>query len=288
MLAIGLVTIVLKMGWFELEVFGILSSYLNHLYWLYKNPRPQRRTRPRLPRISRQHRYAVFLLVDLPHFLHPARRQNRLPGARFHRRRPPQHSSSTGRNEVPVRSAASCLSGLIRNRRARIYLRSASHHSPPPPRLHHPQPARRRANDRCRSIPLLRQRRRLPLAGRRRSFSFRRNHLRRSRLPPRRSPNRPACRHRSPCLQLPPAGRVPCQNRGPRLRARHSFRGLWRRSLSQLLVHRHAMERIFPRRSRPPPLDVIPISRPSPPPPLPGLSFPRIGLLSPSPSSCSF
>jgi len=35
-LAIGLVTIVLKMGWFELEVFGILSSYLNHLYWLYK------------------------------------------------------------------------------------------------------------------------------------------------------------------------------------------------------------------------------------------------------------
>jgi hypothetical protein len=35
-LAIGLVSIVLKMGWFELEVFGILSSYLNHLYWLYK------------------------------------------------------------------------------------------------------------------------------------------------------------------------------------------------------------------------------------------------------------
>jgi hypothetical protein len=36
MLAIGLVGIVLKMGWFELEVFGILSSYLNHLYWLYR------------------------------------------------------------------------------------------------------------------------------------------------------------------------------------------------------------------------------------------------------------
>ena len=35
-LAIGLVCIVLKMGWFELEVFGILSSYLNHLYWLYR------------------------------------------------------------------------------------------------------------------------------------------------------------------------------------------------------------------------------------------------------------
>jgi hypothetical protein len=36
MLAIGLVGIVLKMGWFELEVFGILAGYLNHLYWLYR------------------------------------------------------------------------------------------------------------------------------------------------------------------------------------------------------------------------------------------------------------
>ena len=35
MLAIGLVAIVLKMRWYELEVFGILSSYLTHLYWLY-------------------------------------------------------------------------------------------------------------------------------------------------------------------------------------------------------------------------------------------------------------
>ena len=35
-LAIGLVSIVIKMGWFELEVFGILSSYANHLYWLYR------------------------------------------------------------------------------------------------------------------------------------------------------------------------------------------------------------------------------------------------------------
>jgi len=35
-LAIGLVIIVLKMHWFELEVFGILSSYLNHLYWLFQ------------------------------------------------------------------------------------------------------------------------------------------------------------------------------------------------------------------------------------------------------------
>ncbi len=35
-LAVGLVAIVIKMGWFELEVFGILSSYGNHLYWLYR------------------------------------------------------------------------------------------------------------------------------------------------------------------------------------------------------------------------------------------------------------
>jgi hypothetical protein len=35
-LAIGLVAIVLKMRWYQLEVFGILSGYLNHLYWLYR------------------------------------------------------------------------------------------------------------------------------------------------------------------------------------------------------------------------------------------------------------
>src|SRR5215471_887832 len=35
-LAIGLVYITLKMGWFELELFGILSTYLTHLYWLYR------------------------------------------------------------------------------------------------------------------------------------------------------------------------------------------------------------------------------------------------------------
>jgi len=35
-LAIGLVSIVLKMEWFELEVFGLVSGYLNHLYWLYR------------------------------------------------------------------------------------------------------------------------------------------------------------------------------------------------------------------------------------------------------------
>jgi len=40
-LALGLVTIVLKFGWFELEVFGILAAYLDHLYWLYRLLGPQ-------------------------------------------------------------------------------------------------------------------------------------------------------------------------------------------------------------------------------------------------------
>ncbi|MGO9340687.1 MAG: DUF2339 domain-containing protein [Terracidiphilus sp.] len=35
-LAIGIVAIALRMGWYELEVFGILASYSNHFYWLYK------------------------------------------------------------------------------------------------------------------------------------------------------------------------------------------------------------------------------------------------------------
>jgi hypothetical protein len=63
-LAIGLVTIVLKMGWFELEVFGILSSYLNHFYWLYRvlGPKGAHGT---APRISRQHRNSYFLLAHI-------------------------------------------------------------------------------------------------------------------------------------------------------------------------------------------------------------------------------
>jgi hypothetical protein len=35
-LALGIVAIALKMNWFELEAFGILASYGNHFYWLYK------------------------------------------------------------------------------------------------------------------------------------------------------------------------------------------------------------------------------------------------------------
>jgi hypothetical protein len=35
-LAIAIVAIALRMRWYELEVFGILASYANHFYWLYK------------------------------------------------------------------------------------------------------------------------------------------------------------------------------------------------------------------------------------------------------------
>jgi hypothetical protein len=35
MLVTGMTLIVLRRRWFELEIFGILASYLNHLYWLY-------------------------------------------------------------------------------------------------------------------------------------------------------------------------------------------------------------------------------------------------------------
>jgi len=35
-LAIGIVAIALRMSWFELEVFGIIASFANHFYWLYK------------------------------------------------------------------------------------------------------------------------------------------------------------------------------------------------------------------------------------------------------------
>lgn len=35
-LAIGIVVIAMRMGWFELEIFGMIASYANHFYWLYK------------------------------------------------------------------------------------------------------------------------------------------------------------------------------------------------------------------------------------------------------------
>ena len=35
-LALGIVAIGLRMAWYELELFGILATYANHFYWLYK------------------------------------------------------------------------------------------------------------------------------------------------------------------------------------------------------------------------------------------------------------
>src|SRR6202041_2111690 len=35
-LALGIAAIALRMSWFELEIFGILATYINHFYWLYK------------------------------------------------------------------------------------------------------------------------------------------------------------------------------------------------------------------------------------------------------------
>jgi hypothetical protein len=35
-LALSIAAIALRMSWFELEIFGILASYGNHFYWLYK------------------------------------------------------------------------------------------------------------------------------------------------------------------------------------------------------------------------------------------------------------
>ena len=35
-LAFGIVAIALRMRWYELEVFGILASFGNHFYWLYR------------------------------------------------------------------------------------------------------------------------------------------------------------------------------------------------------------------------------------------------------------
>jgi hypothetical protein len=35
-LAVAVVAIALREGWYELEIFGILASYANHFYWLYR------------------------------------------------------------------------------------------------------------------------------------------------------------------------------------------------------------------------------------------------------------
>ena len=58
MLVTGMTIIVLRRCWFELEVFGILASYLNHFYWLYSIFNLQE-TRAPFP----QHRVSMMLMV---------------------------------------------------------------------------------------------------------------------------------------------------------------------------------------------------------------------------------
>ncbi len=110
-LAIGLVAIVIKMGWFELEVFGILSSYANHLYWLYRLLGPEGAARARLSRLSRQHCDPPVLLDHLSHFVR--RPQNEVSDRRtyFHGGRAAQHAAPARNDEVPVGAARSSRSG---------------------------------------------------------------------------------------------------------------------------------------------------------------------------------
>lgn len=49
-LALGLVGLVLRMRWYQLEVFGILATFLNHVYWL----------RPILARVGMHHYFSLY------------------------------------------------------------------------------------------------------------------------------------------------------------------------------------------------------------------------------------
>ena len=49
-LALGLVAIVWRMGWYELEIFGILATFLNHYYWL----------RPIIARVGMHHYFEEY------------------------------------------------------------------------------------------------------------------------------------------------------------------------------------------------------------------------------------
>lgn len=58
LLVTGMTIIVLRRRWFELEIFGILASYLNHFYWLYSIFNLQE-TRAPFP----QHTVSMLLMV---------------------------------------------------------------------------------------------------------------------------------------------------------------------------------------------------------------------------------
>lgn len=51
-LAIGVVIITVRMQWYELEIFAILSNYLNHFYWLYKILGPEGANRKPFPQFA--------------------------------------------------------------------------------------------------------------------------------------------------------------------------------------------------------------------------------------------
>ncbi len=67
-LALGIAAIALRMSWFELEIFGILASYANHFYWLYKLY-PNGTSRPGISRVLAERHHPGSLLGYLPHFL---------------------------------------------------------------------------------------------------------------------------------------------------------------------------------------------------------------------------
>src|ERR1051325_3383446 len=58
LLVTGMTVIVLRRRWFELEIFGILASYLNHFYWLYSIFNLQE-TRAPFP----QHTISMLLMI---------------------------------------------------------------------------------------------------------------------------------------------------------------------------------------------------------------------------------
>ncbi len=183
-LAIGLVAIVIKMGWFELEVFGILSSYGNHLYWLY------RLLGPTVPRDTR------FPTTT------PALRSSCSTGSPIAFRTSSAKRSLRSKSTFPLRLRCSircCCWGTMKFQsvqpEARV-LGAADHwshrvqpgtafdHQTPPRGIHRSQCSGHGADDQRGAVPLLRQQRRDPLADRRRSISRRRRDGRRSRVPP--------------------------------------------------------------------------------------------------------
>jgi hypothetical protein len=116
-LAISLVIIVLKMGWYELEIFGILSSYANHIYWLYRLLGPERRQRDTRSRNTTPALPSSFStgspIASRTSFA------SRSPAGRthLHRSRAAQHTAADGSHEVPVGAPGSGVHRTADHRR---------------------------------------------------------------------------------------------------------------------------------------------------------------------------